>query len=66
MSSIVCGCDWCVRFKGVNWRKCTNSDPVIITDVCGVHTNTCDPSFVDQFVLTQIRSGDYNKCDDQH
>ena len=29
------------------WKKCTNSDPVDITAICGVHSNTCDPSYVD-------------------
>ena len=39
-SFIVCGCDWLVRFRGVAWQKCTNSDPIIITWVYGVHSNT--------------------------
>ena len=46
-SSIVCGCGWLVRFRGVEWQKCTNSDPVIITGVCGVHSNTCNPAVLD-------------------
>ena len=46
-SSIVCGCGWLIRFTGVEWKKCTNSDPVIITGVNGVHSNTCNPTFVD-------------------
>ena len=33
-SSIVCGCGWSVSFRGGEWKKCTNSDPVIITRVC--------------------------------
>ena len=45
-------------------EKCTNSDPVIITGVCGVHSNTCNPTFVDQFVLSWTRAGIYKKCDD--
>ena len=63
-SSIVCGCGWLVRFRGVEWQKCTNSDPVIITGVCGVHSNTCNSTFVDQFVLSRTRAGIYKKCAD--
>ena len=63
-SSIVCGCRWLVRFRGVEWQECTNSDPVIITGGCGVHSNTCNPAFVDQFVLSGTRAGIYKKCDD--
>ena len=36
-----------------------NSDQVVITLVCGVHSNTCDLYHVDQFLLTRTRSGDY-------
>ena len=43
---------------------CTNSDPVLITEVSGSHTNTCNPEFVDQFVLSRTRSGIYKKCTD--
>ena len=64
ISSIVCDCGWLVRFRGVEWQKCTNSDPVIITEVCGFHSNTCNPAFVNQFVLSRTRAGVYKKCDD--
>ena len=60
----MCGCGWLVRFRGVEWQKCTNSDPVIITGVCGVHSNTYNPTFVDQFVLSRTRTGIYRKCAD--
>ena len=63
-SSIVCGCGWLIRFRGVEWGKCTNSDPVVITGVCGVHSNTCNPTFVDQFVLSWTRANIYKKCAD--
>ena len=43
----------------------TNSDQVVITLVCGVHSNTCDLYHVDQFLLAWTRSGDYKKCTDQ-
>ena len=63
-SYIVCGCGWLVRFRGVEWQKCTNSDPIIITGVCGVHSNTCNPDFLDQCVLSWTRSSIYKKCAD--
>ena len=53
---------WFVRFRGVKWKKYTNSDPVIIIGVCGLHSNTCNLAFVDQFVLSRIRAGIYKKC----
>ena len=43
-------------------EKCTNSDPVIITGVCGVNSNTCNPAVLDQFVLSRTRAGIYKKC----
>ena len=60
---VVVGCS--IRFRGVEWKKCTNSDPVVITTICEVHSNTCDLSYVDLFVLTRTRSGDYKKYADQ-
>ena len=60
----VCGCGWLVRFRGVEWKKYKNSDPVIITGVCGVHSNTCNPIFVNQLVLSRTRAGVYKKCAD--
>ena len=63
-STIVSGCGWLVRFRAVEWKKCTKSDPVIIIGVCGVHSNTCNPELVDQFVLSRTRAGIYKKCAD--
>ena len=63
-SSIVCGCGWLVRFRGVEWQTYTNSDLIIITGACGVHSNTYNPDFVDQFVLSRTRTGVYKKCAD--
>ena len=63
-SSINCGCEWVIRFKFVDCKKSTLSDIVMITSVCGLHSNTCDPSFRDQYVLTRTRSGQYKKCTD--
>ena len=36
----------------------------MITNVCGLHSNICDPTFRDQYVLTRTRSGQYKKCAD--
>ena len=63
-SSIVYGCSWLVRFRGVEWQKFTNSDPVIISGVCGVHSNTCNSAVLDQFVLPRTGTGIYKKCAD--
>ena len=63
--SLVCGFGWFVLFRGVEWKKYTNSDPILITAVCGVHSNTCDPSYVDQFVLVRTHYGSYKKYADQ-
>ena len=43
---------------------CTISDPVVIIEVSGAHTNTCNPDFVDQFVLSRVRSSIYKNCAD--
>ena len=64
-SYITCGCSWCVRFNDIEHNKCSNTDSVVITAVCGFHSNTCDPSYVDQFVLVRTGSGNYKKCADQ-
>ena len=53
-----------VRFRGVYWKKCTNSDPVVIIEVRGAHSNTCNPAVLDQFVLSRTRAGIYKKCND--
>ena len=37
-------------------------DYVKITYISGSHTNTCDPSDVDQVVLTRTRASSYSKC----
>ena len=29
-----------------------------------MYSNTCDPSFVGQFILSRTRSGDYKRCGD--
>ena len=64
-SYITCKCSWCVRFKDVERNTCSNNDSVVITAVCVVHSNTCHPSYVYQFVLARTCSSNYNKCADQ-
>lgn len=63
-SSITCGCGWVVRLKFVFPTKCRVSDSLEIIQVCGLHTNTCDPRFADQYVVTGTCSGEYKKCTD--
>ena len=45
-STITCGCGWVIRFKWIDRKKSTKSDSVMISVVCGFHSNTCDPTFV--------------------
>ena len=52
-------------FKGISRNNNKISDPVVITTVNVVHSNACDPSFVDQFKLTRTRAGDYKRCGGQ-
>ena len=61
-SSIVCGCDWYIRFNWVVPGKRQDGDKVKITYICGSHTNTCDPSNVDQLVFVRTRASSYKKC----
>ena len=48
-SSITYGCGRVIRFRYVNRGKSIISDPVVVKWFCGVHSNTCYPSLVDQF-----------------
>ena len=41
------------------------SDPVVITGVNSVHSNTRGPSYTGQFVLSQTRSGNYKRYGDE-
>ena len=41
--SITCGCSGLVRFKDVERDTCSNTNPVVITDICEVQSYTCDP-----------------------
>ena len=63
-TSISCGCDWLVRFRGVDSKKHSSADPIVITEVRGAHSNTCNPAVLDQFVLSRTRAGIYKKCND--
>ena len=62
VTSITCGCDWDIRFRSICRNNNKISDPVVITGVSSVHSNTYNPSFVGRFVLSRTRSGDYNYC----
>ena len=59
VASISCECDWDIRFKFLDSTKYTLSDIVKILHVCGLHTNTCDTAFSDQYVVARINSGEY-------
>ena len=56
-SHITCDCDWCIRFNWVIAGRRNGID-------C-VHTNTCDPSYVDRLILVRTRVSSYKKCTDQ-
>ena len=45
-SSITFDCCWLIRFEAEEYDTCSNIDPVFITAVCGIYSNTCDPSYV--------------------
>ena len=64
-TSISCGCGWSIRFRGIYRDNNKISDPVIITGVNLVHSNTRAPSYIEQFVLSRTRSGDYKRCGDE-
>ena len=50
---------------GVLKCKHTTSDPVVITSVIPSHSDTCDPTDVDQLVLCRSRSDAYVRCGDE-
>ena len=62
---IACGCGWCIRFNWIVASRRNGIDCVKITYIYGPHTNTCDPSNVDQLVLVRTRASSYKKCTDQ-
>ena len=39
----------------MNSKKFTLSDSVEIMEVYGIHTNTCDPIFADQYIVARIK-----------
>ena len=47
---INCGCKWSIRFLGVVNCKHTTSDHVVITSVIPNHSDTCDPTDIDQSI----------------
>ena len=64
-TSITCGCGWGIRFVGFMKNMIRLHDFVVITGVDPVHSNSCDPTYVDQFVICRTRSGDYARCGDE-
>ena len=60
-SSIICGCDWVIRFKFLDHKKCTLSDSIESVHVREIYTNTCDPIFRDQYVVVRTKAGEYKK-----
>lgn len=60
-ASITCGCDMNIRFRGMNPKLFKINDVFEIIDVYGVHSNTCDSSYIDQCELIRERSSDYKK-----
>ena len=60
-----CGCKWSIRFLSVVKCKHTTSDPMVINSVILSHSDTCDPTNVDQLVLCRPRSGTYARCGDE-
>ena len=60
-ASVTCGCDWVIIFKFLTSQTYRASDSVEIIQVCGRCTNTCDPSFTDQYVVVIIYSAEYKK-----
>ena len=65
ITSIAFGYKWSVCFLNIIRNKTKISDHVVITTVKSVHSNSCDPSYICQFVLTRTRSGDYKCCCDE-
>ena len=64
VSSVSCGCNWVIRFKFLNSKKCNLSDSVKIIQICGFHTTTYYSSFVDQYIVHRTKVGEYTKCTD--
>ena len=66
ITSITCGSDCSIRFRGITRNNNEISDPVIMTTVNGVDYNMCDPSYIDQFILIRRRAGEYKRGVDQY
>ena len=61
-SSNARGCDWCICFNWVIAGRRNGIDCVKITYILRSHTNTCEPSNLDQLVLVRTRASSYKKC----
>ena len=64
-TSINCGCKWSSRFLSVVKCNHTTSDPVVIIRIIPNHSDSCDPTNVDQLVLCRSRSGAYARFGDE-
>ena len=62
ITTIACGCGWCIRFNWIIVSRCNGIDCVKIAYIYGSHTNTCDPSNVDQLVVVRTHASSYKKC----
>ena len=63
-SSIICGCDWVVKFKLLDHKKYTLSDSVEIVHASGIHSNASDPTFRDQYIVTRTKADECKQFTD--
>ena len=63
--SINCGCKWSICLLGIVKCNYTTSDSVVITRVIPRHSDSCNPTNVDQFNLCRSQSGAYTRCGDE-
>ena len=65
VASITCSYKWSFHFLGIIRDKKKISDSIEITDVNAVRSNSCDPSYVGLFLLSQTISGEYKRYGDE-
>ena len=53
------------RFLGIIRNDTKLLDYVEITDVNDEHSNSCVPSYVDQYIISRSRSSEYKYCGDE-
>ena len=61
VTSIACGCKLDICVLDIIRNKTKILDHVVITTINSAHSNSYDPSYVDQFILFRTRAGDYNR-----